>query len=356
MAAGEFSVLHQFTTAEGSYPNPLIKGSDGNYYGTAITGGALNWYGTVFRMTPAGAVTVLHSFNGASDGGQPRGTLVDGYDGFYYGIASTGGQYSGGTAFKISATGAFTVLHHFKGGTGEGSAPQCISNGNDGHFYGVAMFDGANDKGTVFKLSRTGVATTIASFNGANGTAPANCLVHTGDGIFYGVTTNGGANNAGVVFKAVPTGGLTAVYSFPGGAGGAWPNGPLEWGTDHNFYGTTQGGGANSYGTVYRVSKAGVATVLYSFTGGADGGAPKGGVTMANNFLFYGNTSYGAAGGNGTTFKINTAGTLTTLHAITAAEGTRPGNHLLRDEATGKLIGATNPGNTGGGAAFRQNP
>lgn len=354
MAAGEFSVLHQFTTAEGSNPNPLIQAGDGNYYGTAMTGGAFNWYGDVFRMSASGAVTVLHSFNG-SDGGQPRGTLVDGYDGFFYGTTSMGGTYGGGTAFKISSTGAFTVLHHFKGSATEGSAPQCISNGNDGHFYGVAMFNGANDKGTVFKLSRTGVVTTVASFNGANGTMPAHCLTHTGDGIFYGVTTNGGANNAGVVFKAVPTGGLTPIYSFTGGAGGAGPTGPLEWGVDGHFYGTTQGGGANSYGTLYRVTKAGAATVVYSFTGGADGGFPKGGVTLSNNFAYYGTTSSGGASGNGTTFKATTAGTVTTLHSLSAVEGSRPSAHLLLD-ASGKLIGTANPGSSGGGAAFRQNP
>ncbi|HEX5688092.1 MAG TPA: choice-of-anchor tandem repeat GloVer-containing protein [Ideonella sp.] len=355
MAAGEFTILHQFPTTEASNPNPLIQGSDGNYYGTAIQGGALNWYGSVYRMTPAGTVTVLHSFNGA-DGGQPRGTLVDGFDGYYYGTTSTGGMYGGGTAFKISPAGAFTVTHHFKGSATEGSAPQCISNGNDGNFYGVTMFSGANDKGTVFRLSRSGAVTTVASFNGTNGSMPANCLTHTGDGIFYGVTTNGGANSAGVVFKVATSGGLTPIYSFiSGGTGGASPTGPLERGSDGNFYGTTQSGGAKGYGTVYRVSKTGAVSWLYSFTGGADGGMPKGGVTMANNFAYYGTTSYGAAGGSGTTFKISTAGALTTLHAFTAAEGGRPSAHLLLDTA-GKLIGTTNPGSTGGGAAFRQNP
>ncbi|MEK8031548.1 choice-of-anchor tandem repeat GloVer-containing protein [Ideonella sp. DXS29W] len=354
MAAGEFSVLHQFTTAEGSYPNPLIQASDGNYYGTALQGGALNWYGSVFRMTPAGAVTVLHSFNG-SDGGQPRGTLVDGHDGYFYGTTSTGGTHGGGTAFKVSSSGVFTVIHHFKGSATEGSAPQCISNGNDGNFYGVAMFDGANDKGTVFRLSRSGTVTTVASFNGTNGTMPANCLTHTGDGVFYGVTTNGGANNAGVVFKVATSGALTPIYSFVGGTSGSSPTGPLEWGIDGSFYGTTQSGGANGYGTVYRVTKAGAFSRLYSFTGGADGGIPKGGVTMANNFVYYGTTSYGAATGYGTTFKITAAGAQATLHAFSAAEGGRPSGHLLLD-ASGKLIGTTSPGNSGGGAAFRQNP
>ncbi len=152
--------------------------------------------------------------------------------------------------------------------------------------------------------------TTLASFDGANGAYPyvLMTLVQGNDGNFYGTTYEGGANNGGTVFKITSTGTLTALYSFCAQSGctdGAYPFGGLVQGTDGNFYGTTYEGGANDGGTVFKITPAGTLTTLYSFCaqgGCTDGEFPIDKLVQGTDGNFYGTTEGGGTSGAGIVF------------------------------------------------------
>jgi uncharacterized repeat protein (TIGR03803 family) len=122
--------------------------SDANFYGTT-SGNVLNW-GTLFKITPGGTLTTLHTFTGA-DGGDPCG-FAEGSDGNFYGVSAEGGVYQHGTLFQFSpADGIFTTLYSFTGDK-DGARPVALAHGNDGHFYGLTSEGGANNYGTVFSI------------------------------------------------------------------------------------------------------------------------------------------------------------------------------------------------------------
>ena len=152
-------MLHSFSGSpgEGAYPIAgLAQGSDGNFYGTTIVGGEHN-FGTAFRMDPAGNVTMLHSFSGASgEGADPFAGLVQGSDGNFYGTTALGGAHHVGTLFKITTAGNLTTLYSLSGPTAEGATPfSALVQASDGNFYGTTALGGSHYFGTVFKLSAT---------------------------------------------------------------------------------------------------------------------------------------------------------------------------------------------------------
>jgi uncharacterized repeat protein (TIGR03803 family) len=156
---GKYTVVHQFNNTDGAYPfGGLILGADGNLYGQTDLGGASDYgaFGTVYKMTPKGKVTTLHSFE-QTDGDNPISNLVQGTDGNFYGTAAYGGTHAGGTAFKITPTGKFTTLHNFHLKDGADLYAGLVQ-GTDGTFYGATYGGGSSTAcpygcGTVFSLS-----------------------------------------------------------------------------------------------------------------------------------------------------------------------------------------------------------
>lgn len=283
--SGTVTTLWNFGYYEGAYPlAQLVQGADGNFYGTASAGGAFGNYGTIFRITQFGSLTLLHSFN-STDGASPESWVMQGSDGNFYGTTFLGGAntscYSGGgcgTVFKITPTGTLTTLHSFAGYPIEGTDPIAgLVQGTDGNFYGTTYEGGANKSGagTVFKITPSGALTTLYSFcpsspctDGSNTHAG---LVQGSDGNFYGVTTGGGASGWGTIFKITPTGTLTTLHSFTYSDGEAPVDAPLQ-GTDGNFYGTASEGGAYNYwGTVFRLSAGLTAFLVTNPTSGSVG-------------------------------------------------------------------------------------
>ncbi len=207
-----YTDLYDFTGGiDGSFPGPLVQTTDGNFYGTTAMGGASYGCGdlgcgTVFRVTPQGVLTTLYSFCiqlGCTDGAFPRGGLVQGSDGNLYGTTSAGGA-TWGTIFKITPGGALTTLHIFNGT--DGSEPEgALIQGIDGNFYGTTAHGGNGNCsfgcGTVFKITPGGTLTTLHSFDGTDGLAPLAALLQGTDGNFYGMTSEGGANRVGTVFS-----------------------------------------------------------------------------------------------------------------------------------------------------------
>jgi len=151
-----------------------MQGSDGNLYGTATEGGSKD-RGTVFKVTPSGTLTVLHSFcsdDDCADGFDPRATLVEGADGSLYGTTlEGGGKVSAGTIFKITPGGKLTTLYRFcaEFQCPDGELPSGLVQGSDGSFYGTTQGGGPPDSGavydgTVFKINSTGAFSTVYTF------------------------------------------------------------------------------------------------------------------------------------------------------------------------------------------------
>ncbi len=331
--------------------SPLVQGRDGVFYGTTIEGGVWG-IGTVFKVTTNGSLATLYSFivgyGGNYDyGGIPYGGLVLGNDGLFYGTAFEGGNYGDGTIFKIRTNGYLTDLATFNGNNG--MLPVAgLTQGNDGNFYGTTLEGGAYGYGTVFRMNPGGGLTTLVSFNGNDGAYPSSVLVQGGDGNFYGTTENGGTNGgAGTVFKMTPAGMLSVLYSFSGGNDGAVPVAGLVQGVDGNFYGTAYLGGAGGAGTVFKITPAAAFATLYSFTGGSDGNGPWGGLVQATDGNLYGTTQSGGAYGFGTVFQIAPAGSLTTIVQFENYNGGSPSAALVQG-TDGNLYGTTQTGGSAG--------
>jgi uncharacterized repeat protein (TIGR03803 family) len=203
-----FATLYTFCSltncVDGAHPLAgLVEGTDHNFYGTTTRGGTSN-DGTVFRLTPGGAYTVLHSFGGASDGTNPRGKLLLASDGYLYGTTNLGGAGDDGTVFKIRPDGSnFTVVFAFcNGSCSAGATPESgLIEASDGNFYGTAGGSGQYGRGTVYRLTPAGQATMLHAFcNCGDGSNPYGDLLLASDGNFYGTTYIGGANNDGTVF------------------------------------------------------------------------------------------------------------------------------------------------------------
>jgi uncharacterized repeat protein (TIGR03803 family) len=371
--AQTFTTLLSFNWADGAGPaGVLVQGTDGNLYGTTGFGGANLAYGTVYKITPAGTLTTLHSFDG-SDGISPNGGLAEATNGNFYGTAYYGGTDISdcpggcGTVFKITRAGTLIWAHSFDLTDGWGPAAGLVQATN-GIFYGSTVFGGANDYGTVFEITPAGTLTTLHSFDGSDGSGPNGGLVEAPNGDFYG-TTYGGAISAGTVFEMTARGELRTIYSFctkTNCIDGAIPNGGLVQATDGDFYGTTEEGGASSNcsggcGTVFKITPAGVLTTLHSFDG-TDGAGPSA-LVLGTDGNFYGTTYSGGANdgpgcdvtgivGCGTVFKITPGGKLKTLHSFDISDGRWPGGGLV-EATSGSFYGATSYGGaTGDGTVF----
>ncbi len=325
-ATGEESVLYTATGLNGEIPNGLKQDAAGNLYGTAGFGGEYS-EGNVFKLSPTGTQTVLHSFHDAARGYEPDGAMVRDSSGNLYGAAfhggGTGGSY--GVVFKLSPAGVYTVLHAFQGSPNDGAFP----GGNliidsSGNLYGTTEEGGTGHNGTVYKMNPSGAVTLLHSFesSGIDGQAPVSGVIMDSAGNLFGVTGEGGTFGNGVVYKISSTGTFTDLYSFTGGADGGDPIGSLGYIQSSGYVaGTAAYGGTPSTtcgtgcGVVFAVSAItpGKELVLYSFTGLADGANPESGIlafpTNGVYHLFGTTTSGGLVGGCfgegcGTVFKL----------------------------------------------------
>jgi len=321
-SGSELTILHSFSSCDsgcpnGNYPEAgLVLATNGNFYGTTFESG--NGLGTVFTMTPGGKLTTLSELceegpcpEGGVWGQQPVAPLIQATNGDLYGTTQTGPN-GGGTVFKITPAGTLTILYTF---CSQGSQDPCPSGSTpvaplvqaaNGDLYGTTELGGnACDPadqgcGTVFRITPSGNLTTLHRFcrsgavNCPDGKYPTAGLAQGSDGNFYGTTSAFGPGEAGTVFKMTATGELTTLYSFcsqPNCADGSEPVAGLVVGTDGNFYGTTVYGGVNNTscnsapgcGTVFKITP-GVLTTVYSFCsqpGCADGSFPSEGSCKA---------------------------------------------------------------------------
>ena len=250
--AGHYQVLHSFSgglNGSEASQGSLIRDAVGNLYGTTSAGGA-SGIGTVFKLDAAGNYQVLHSFTGdfsGPGGAYPSGGLIRDAAGNLYGTTSQGGTYGRGTVFKLDAAGAETVLYSFAGkffGPDDGENPYGLIRDAAGNFYGTTFYGGASNNGTVFKLDASGKETVLYSFNGSDGAHPSAGLFRDAAGNFYGATSDGGVSDWGVIFRLnVESGVSTVLHSFTGNSDGGAPYGALITDNAGNLYGTTGFGG-----------------------------------------------------------------------------------------------------------------
>jgi uncharacterized repeat protein (TIGR03803 family) len=298
---------------------------------------------------------VLYSFQGQPDGLYPYAGLIKDKAGNLYGVTIDGGTHGIGTVFEVTPGGAESVLYSFQGEPDGGFPSAGLIEDKAGNLYGTTGIGGVYGCGTIFEVTPSGIETVLHSFTGgSDGGVPAASLIKGNGGNFYSTTVQGGAHNGGTVFEIAPTGSETVLYSFTGGNDGGVPAAGLVRGSNDNFYGTTAYGGTHDLGTLYEITPSGAETVLYSFTGGNDGWYPNAPLVLDGTGDLYGTAEYGGASGYGTLFKLAPDGTFTVVVAFAGSNGKTPspGGGLIRD-ASGDLYGTTSGGGAyGAGTVF----
>jgi uncharacterized repeat protein (TIGR03803 family) len=321
-AASSEKVLETFQGVNGSFPeSTLISDKAGNLYGTT-TGGGVQGFGTVFKLSPESGhwrETILHRFSGTPDGKSPIGALVMDGAGNVYGTAPSGGNSTNsGIVFKVDPSGTESVIYSFS--ESDGAAPYCaLILDSKGDIFGTTQSGGAYGNGTVFELmpgsGGTWTQKVLYSFtdNSGDGANPYAGVVMDEAGNLYGTTYSGGSGvGNGVVFELQPSGdnwNESLLYTFTGGSDGGAPFGGL---TIHggDLFGTTVRGGIGA-GVVFELTPGSGGwseSVAYTFTGHPDGEEPGAGVIFDKAGNAYGTTVHGGwrycAIGCGTIFKL----------------------------------------------------
>jgi uncharacterized repeat protein (TIGR03803 family) len=353
-----FVTLFSFNGTNGATPKAgLTEGLDGALYGTTGYGGA-SADGTVFKIAKDGTgFATLFSFNGANGAG-PEAALLEGSDGALYGTTFSGGAGNEGTVFKIGKDGAgFSTL--FQSSSAEGFGPYGPIEASDGVLYGTTERGGASGWGTVFKIDSDGSGfTTLFSFDGTNGGNPRAGVIEGSDGFLYGTTENGGASDKGTVFKVGKSGGGFAKLHDFNAVDGCRPHADLLEASDGYLYGTTRDCGSSGYGgmgTVFRVRIDGTGFTKLLMFGGTAGEWPEAGLIEGSDGFLYGTASSGGAYGYGDVFKIGKDGAgFATLFSFYPALGIEPYTGLV-EGSDGALYGTTGsgPGPFGPGILFR---
>ena len=324
----------------------LIAQSRGGYLlSTAPPRSQLN--GVAFRVTTSGALTILHQFDT-----EPVGGLILGRNGEFYGTTYFGGTNNAGTFFQMTPDGIIKTLHNFTQGV-EGNPQAAPVQSLYGNFYGTTYGNDNNpntDPGAVYKIDTSGNYTRLHTFTSTtDGANPITPLVQDPTNFwFYGTTAHGGPNLVGTIFRLNSKGDFEVLFNFDYGHG-AYPFGMIQ-ANDGNFYGVTYFGGSANQGVVFKMTPTRQVTVLHSFTGGSDGGGPLGGFLQASDGNLYGTASAGGTSGGGVLFRISTTGDFTVLHNFVVKTGSAP--VALVQHTNGFLYGETNNGGTRGGGVF----
>jgi uncharacterized repeat protein (TIGR03803 family) len=343
------------------YSGFIAQGRDSNMYSTSRqidTGGP----GDVFKITPAGILSVIYNFSDADGLVYPAGGLTLAINGTLYGATGGNNSTDFGTIFKITAEGTLTTLYSFTDGA-DGSVPAAPIQGIDGNFYGtpssctawssatLCQEGNANKYGAVYKLTPAGVFSTLHTFNGRDGANPTAPLLQATNGNLYGTTVQGGVNGDGVIFIITPSGNFKVLFNF-GSETGVALYAPLIQGSDGNFYGLTVKGGPSGGGTAFKITPGGKLTVLHDFTGGSDGSNQVVGLVQATDGNFYGTNNVGGNGGEGTIFRVSSTGIFATLYNFDDYSlGANPQTTLLQ-HTNGLLYGDTALGGAYGGGTF----
>lgn len=351
------TTLAVFDTRNGAGPLSLIQGSDGAFYGITSQGGVHNG-GSVFKVTNSGMLTTLYSFcaqSNCTDGAFPTGS-IEGTDGFFYGTTLEGGNVSGsGNVFKITKAGGLTTLYNFcaQQNCADGENPNPLVQGADGAFYGTTQIGGTKGAGTAFKITSGGVFTTLHTFTGSDGAAPAFAMIQANDGNFYGITAGGSSTGSITVFKLTPQGTVTTLHTFCNKPICPDP-GNLIQAADGNLYGTRilyKKGAVSGDPIIFKLTLEGVLTTYYSFCSPSEVcNYSVLGLIQGSDGAFYGITD----NDSGTIFNLSQSREFKVIDTFDGANGYGP--TALIQGTNGRLYGTTlgSASDGIGGTVFRQ--
>ena len=384
LKVGSEQLLYSFKGGtDGEGPHAALINLNGTLDGTTAAGGDKGecfqaGCGTVFTIGPSGVETTRHRFG--NEYAEPLSPLLD-VKGTLYGTTA-GIRRSKGTAFAITASGKFRLLHHFGKTAGDGARPLASLTDVNGTLFGTTVVGGANGVGTVFSITTSGAENVLYSFGGGSGDGayPQDGLLNV-SGTLYGTTSGGGegcsaSGGCGTVFSITTSGKEAVLHRFTGGSqDGANPYAGLV-DVHGTLYGTTYSGGSSSScatfgqtgcGTVFSITTSGKETLLYRFKGGSDGAGPVANLIDVRG-TFYSTTSSGGGRtrdckdigvrGCGTVFSVTASGKERVLYSFRGfahGDGQFPAAGLLN--VNGTLYGTTSGGGAiGWGTVFSLTP
>ena len=340
-SAQTLTILHKFAGgSDGELPQQgLVRGENGDFYGTThgnpLPRPFTSTGGTIFKIDATGRLTTLYRFTGSTGENPTGGRLLRDDEGNLYGMTENGAlpfAFSKGTLYRLSPEGVISVRHVFGSGT-DGLYPLgTLHRDRFDNLYGATVGGGTFGWGTAFKLSPDGNETILHDFNiGVDGWIPGGGLVADAAGNLYGVTTYGGPlpTNLGEVYKTSDSGAYTVVHAFTG-PDGSEPVGELVFDHEGNIYGTTTRGGSYGSGTLFKIDHSGKFTILHNFSGGS----PDGTLIRGERGTFYGATTSGI-------FKMDPAGKVTILFTFPPSVAQGPPNSPLALDEDGNLYGTT---------------
>jgi len=322
-------------------------------------------------MAAFGQTRVIYNFMGGINGDRPAGALTADSAGNLYGATLFGGAGGQGVIFRLSQTPQGwieTQVHAFSGGSDGGGPNGGMVFDSAGNLYGTTSYGGANDAGTVFEISFSGGGFTesvVHSFGYPDGVSPNGGLAIDQAGNLYG-TLSLSTGGYGAVYELSPVAGvgwtLAVIHNFES-SDGANPYGPIVLDKLGNLYGTTSGGGPAGLGTAFLLTPTSTGwqhSILHSFSGGPDGGAPFGGITLDPNGKLYGTALIGGASLYGTAFSLAWSQGWSTqvIHDFGSfpADAKNPSCTLALDAAGNLYCATAAGGDYGGGTVLQLKP
>jgi uncharacterized repeat protein (TIGR03803 family) len=362
----------------GVQPVSVLVGADNALYGITKTGGLYN-NGVVFRVNPDGSgYTDLRAFGAFTNNAQTPVALIQGKDGFLYGAASSGGTNGSGVIFSLSTDGLFYKVLHSEGDYyGDATTPSALLQGADGFLYGLASSGGTNGSGAAFKISTSGSSYSViynfgSDYNLAGGYfadgANPFSFSQGKDGVLYGVTQQGGTNSQGLIFRLSTNGSVfKALYSFGDLDDDISDPISVALGANGNLFGLGQTGGSTNYGgAIFTLHTNGSGYhLLHAFTGTlGDGAQPVAPMIPGRDGSWYGTTRQGGSAiGVGSVFRLSGDGSAyetirrfdvitSVLYDVFGTDGQEPG--VLAQGPDGRLYGVTAFGGASGQGGYQE--
>ena len=296
------------------------------------------------------APTILYGFQQLpTDVIEPNGTIAQGTDGNLYGTGGNRGANNTGGVFKITPAGAESVLVNFPVGD-EAACSNGLTLAMDGNFYGACYYQGANNVGYIYRVTPAGVLTDIYDFPGKGGVGyPLSAPILGADGNLYGTT--GGSSSPYVVYRVSTAGVYKTLYSFIDG--NSVPS-VLSAGSDGNLYGTeADADGFGNVGGVFRVSTGGAFKLLYGFVSTTNVFYPSTGVIRDTNGKLYGTTAFpSGTAGSGTLYDVTVGGVVTDIVNFPSSLNFDEAANNMTQASNGNLYGASYNGGTNAGGGL----